>query len=101
MGKRITWRANALICIIILLGFALTSYISYHSNREAFEQDAERVSQLTSEGIARDIDAQFTRPIDVSLTMANDSLLKEYLTVEREHLDDADYLESLRAYLDA
>lgn len=101
MGKRTTWRANALICLIIVLGFALTSYISYHSNREAFEQDAERVSELTSEGIAREIDAQFTRPIDVSLTMANDSLLKEYLRSEPNRLDDAAYLESLRAYLDA
>lgn len=101
MSKRITWRANALICAIILLGFALTSFISYHSNRAAFEQDAERVSVLTSEGIARDIDAQFTRPIDVSLTMANDSLLKEYLAIERDRLDSESYLESLRGYLDA
>ena len=38
MSKRITWHANALICAIIVLGFALTSYISYHSNREAFER---------------------------------------------------------------
>lgn len=101
MSKRITWRANALICAIILLGFALTSFISYHSNRAAFEQDAERVSVLTSEGIAHDIDAQFTRPIDVSLTMANDSLLKEYLAIERDRLDSESYLESLREYLDA
>lgn len=101
MSKRITWRANALICVIILLGFALTSYISYHSNREAFEEDAERVSMLTSESIARDIDARFTRPIDVSLTMANDSLLKERLAVELDRLDDGAYQESLRSYLDA
>lgn len=101
MGKQTTWRANVLICAIILLGFALTSYISYHSNREAFEQDAERVSVLTSEGIRRDIDAQFTRPIDVSLTMANDSLLKQYLAAEADRLDDPLYPESLRGYLDA
>lgn len=101
MSKRITWRANALICIIIVLGFALTSYISYHSNREAFEQDAERVSILTSEGIASEINTQFNRPIDVSLTMANDSLLKEYLNSEQSHMGDSSYAESLREYLDA
>ena len=101
MSKRITWHANALICAIIVLGFALTSYISYHSNREAFEEDAERVSMLTSDSIARDIDARFTQPIDVSLTMANDSLLKERLASELDHFDEGAYEESLRSYLDA
>lgn len=101
MSKRITWRANALICIIIILGFSLTSYISYHSNREAFEQDAERVSILTSEGIASEINTQFNRPIDVSLTMANDSLLKGYLNSEQSHIGDSSYEESLREYLEA
>ena len=101
LSKRITWRANALICLIIILGFVVTSFISYHSNREAFEQDAERVSLLTSEGIARAIDAQFTQPIDVSLTMANDSLLKESLREELQRADDPAFVESLRTYLDA
>ena len=101
MGKRITWRANALICLIIVLGFTLTSYISYHSNRETFEQDAQQVSVLTSDSIAREIDAQFARPIDVSLTMANDSLLKEYLYAEANRLDDPSYEASLTAYLKA
>lgn len=101
MSKRITWHANALICAIIVLGFALTSYISYHSNREAFEEDAERVSMLTSDSIARDIDARFTQPIDVSLTMANDSLLKERLDSELDRFDEGAYEESLRSYLDA
>lgn len=101
MSKRITWRANALICLIIVLGFALTSYISYHSNRATFEQDAQQVSLLTSEGIAHEIEAQFTRPINVSLTMANDSLLKEYLAVELERMDEDAYVDSLTAYLEA
>lgn len=101
MGKRITWRANALICLIIIIGFALTCYISYHSNRETFEQDAQQVSALTSEGIAHEIDTQFTRPINVSLTMANDSLLKEYLAVELERAEDASYEASLSEYLEA
>lgn len=101
MGKRITWRANVLICLIIVLGFVLTSYISYHSNRETFERDAQQVSVLTSESIAREIDAQFTRPVNVSLTMANDSLLKEYLDGELERLDDPSYEASLTGYLEA
>lgn len=100
MGKRITWRANALICLVILIGFAITSCISYHSNRETIEQDAQQVSMLTSESIAREIDAQFTRPMDVSLTMANDSLLKERLAAERDHMDDPAYEASLAAYLE-
>ena len=56
---------------------------------------------LTSDSIAREIDAQFARPIDVSLTMANDSLLKEYLYAEANRLDDPSYEASLTAYLKA
>ena len=39
--KRITWKASALICAVIMVGFGLTSFIGYQSSRAAFEKDAE------------------------------------------------------------
>ena len=101
MGKRITWGANALICLIIVLGFAVATYVSYHSNRAVFEKVAERMSVFASEGISREIDAQLAKPINVSLTMANDLLLKNFLAEEGARGNEADYVETMRAYLDA
>ena len=83
-----------------MIGFALTSYVSYNSNREAFEKDAERTSLLAAQDVSRDINAQFSKPIDVSLAMAHDTLLASMLAMEPEREEDA-YVEQLRSYLDS
>ncbi|MDO5603187.1 MAG: sensor domain-containing diguanylate cyclase, partial [Oscillospiraceae bacterium] len=44
--------------------------------------------------------AAFTKPVNISLTMANDSLLRSFLEEEGKHLEDTDYIETLREYLD-
>lgn len=82
-------------------GFLLTSYVSYHSNREAFEKDAERTSALAAEGASREIGTQLARPVDVSVTMAGDTLLGSLLDEERERTDDPSYTEAVRSYLDS
>ena len=41
----------------------------------------------------------FAKPVNVSLTMANDSLLRDFLSEEAGHLDDGDYTETLQGFL--
>lgn len=101
MKKNILFRTNVMVCTVILLGFLITSVISYHSNMDIFLKDVESVSTLASDGIYYQIDAQFTRPLNVSLTMANDSLLKRFLLDEDAHLEDAVFIQVLQAYLAA
>lgn len=94
-------RTNVLVCVVIILGFVATSVISYRSNQGIFRKDVESVTVLTSEGIYHQIDSIFSKPVNISLTMANDSLLKEFLEGEQEHPDDEAYIEIMRDYLDA
>lgn len=82
MKKNILMRTNLLVCLIIIVGFLLTAVLSYRANYSASLQNIEEVSSLTSEGIYYQMATTFTKPVNVSLTMANDSLLREYLSGE-------------------
>lgn len=99
MKKNILLKTNVFVCAIILVGFMITAFISYHSNVEIFEKDAEHVTNLASEGMYYQIDAIFNKPVHVSLTMANDSLLKEFLRDENTNDQDDAFIESMRTYL--
>lgn len=100
MKNKILMRTNMLICAVILAGFLVTTVLSYQANYSASLESIEQVSTLTSEGIFYQLSALFSRPVNVSLTMANDSLLKEYLAGELSHLQDDGYTQALRAYLE-
>lgn len=89
-----------MVCIVILIGFAITAVISYRANYSTSLRNIEQVSSLTSESIYYQIASVFTKPVNISLTMANDSLLKEYLFEETKHLDDADYTRTIQTYLE-
>ena len=99
MKKNMLFKTNTAICIVIMVGFIITSVISYFSNRQTFEKDIEAVSALTSESIYHEIDGIFNKPIHISETMANDTLLQAYLEKELEHLEDADFTKGLQQYL--
>lgn len=101
MKKNVLLRTNICICIIIILGFFVTSLISYRSNNGIFTRDIEYISALTSEGICRRIDAMFTKPIHISLTMANDKLLKTFLSEEEMRGEDEAFIQTMRDYLAA
>lgn len=101
MKKNVLLRTNFLVCIVIVVGFVVTSAISYKSNQGIFRKDIESVSRLTSEGIYHQIDSIFTKPINISLTMANDSLLKGFLEGEEQHLEDREFVDTMRDYLNA
>lgn len=101
MKNRILLRTNLLICAILLIGFLLTALLSYRANYSAAIENIEQVSTLTSEGIYTQINSIFTKPVNISMTMANDSLLKTLLSKEREGPEDEAFLEPLKQYLNA
>ena len=101
MKRNVLLRTNLLVCVVIVIGFITTSIISYRSNQGIFFKDIESVTALTSEGIHHQIDAVFIKPVNISLTMANDSLLKDFLYDEERRLDDKDFTDNMRTYLNA
>lgn len=88
-----------LVCAVIIAGFITTSIISYRSNLGVFYKNIESVSKLTSEGIYHQIDSMFTKPVHISMTMANDSLLRNFLANESEHLHDEEFISVMKGYL--
>ena len=88
MKKNILMRTNILVCIVIIIGFTTTAVLSYQANYTASVQNIEQVSALTSEGIYYQLTSIFTKPVNISLTMANDSLLKGFLADEKTQLDN-------------
>lgn len=92
-------RTNLLVGMIIMIGFTAVSFISYRSNFDIYAKDVEMVSTLSSEGLYNEISSIFSQPVSVSLTMANDSLLKNFLTDERQDLEDDFWQDRMREYL--
>lgn len=99
MKKNILMQTNLLVCVVIIVGFLLTALLSYRSNFSASLDNIEQVSRLTSEGIYYQMNTVFTAPVNISLTMANDSLLYDLLAREPDHLEDPAYIEVIREYL--
>ena len=100
-SNRALLKTNLFVCAIIILGFLATSIVSYRSNLGVFEGDTEKVTALTSEGIYRQIESIFMKPMGVSLTMANDTLLQDLLTQENARRNDAEFIATLTAYLNS
>ena len=99
MKKRILLKTNLLIFAIIILGFMCISIHNYQYNRKIFRHDMEHVAVLTAEGIYNQIDSIFTKPINISLTMANDNLLKDFLAREDLMANDTVFLKTIKNYL--
>lgn len=101
MQKKKLLKTNFYICIILIIGFILVSVVGYFSNTGMQKRDMEHVSTLTSESIYYQIESFFSEPVNVSLTMANDTLLKRFLAEEEKRMDDGEYLKQLQGYLNA
>lgn len=101
MKKYTLIKTNTIICIIITVGFIITSFIGYRSNMNVFEEEVEHISTLAAGGVYSKINKILSEPINVSLTMANDSLLKSYLINELKSIDEEAYIKDLQNYLNA
>lgn len=101
MKNHILLKTNALVCIIIIAGFLITALLSYQANYSASIEAIEQVSSLTSEGIYQQVSAAFNKPLNISLTMAGDTLLKELLLQEESGREDSAYIGTIQGYLGA
>ena len=99
MHKNYAFRTNFLICLIIIIGFSVTSVISYRSNMDTLKKEAESVTRLASEGMMYQIDAIFAQSIHISQTMAHDSFLINFLSQEKENLKNPAYTQNIKEYL--
>lgn len=101
MKKNALLKTNMLISIILIIGFIFTGILSYQANYQTSLEHIEQVSSLTAEGIYYQLTTMFTRPVNISLTMAHDSLLVEHFLDEMSHLNDEEYIQKTRTYLQA
>ena len=101
MYKSYAFRTNLIICMIIVIGFSVTSFIGYRSNVDTLKKEAENVTRLASEGMMYQIDAIFAQSIHISLTMAHDSFLINFLSQEKENLQNPEYTSKIKEYLAA
>ncbi|QOX62986.1 GGDEF domain-containing protein [Anoxybacterium hadale] len=98
MDRKLKLKVNILISLIIFAGFAAVAFTSYHTYSKIIEDDIVNISKLTSTNIYSDIRNELTKPIFVSLTMANDSFLKGWLESEKAN-DTLEHQLELRQYL--
>lgn len=93
MRMHILKHTNIIISAIILIGFFIISFANYYTYSKVIKDDIENISKLTSSNIYAEINSELTKPIFVSLTMANDAFLKSWLREESIHEDDPAYIE--------
>ncbi len=70
------------ISLIVTAGFVLSAVSSVLSFQSLFKKDIESVSQLTSENIYVSINDLMDGPINVSIAMAHDTLLRDFMEEE-------------------
>ena len=92
-------KTNLLVSVVLILGFALTSIFSYHANYQSSLTSMEQISDLALDGIYYQLNSVFRRPVNISQTMAHDSLLVEHLINEPENLESQTYIQTLQTYL--
>ncbi len=98
MDRKFKLSTNILICVIILAGFVTMALTSAGTYSNIISDDIMNISKLTSTNIYSEIRNELTKPIFVSLTMANDNFLKQWLKTEKTN-NTAEHQELLRQYL--
>lgn len=93
------FRTNLLISIMLVMGFLIIAVFSYRANYQISMNSLEQVSALSTDGIYYQFTSMLTRPVNVSLTMAHDCLLKDHLVHELERGDDEAYTNTIQDYL--
>lgn len=90
-------RVNLTIITILIIGCITMGIISYQDYSQVIKDDIENISKLTSTNIYTIIKNEITKPIFVSLTMANDYFLINWLKQEPNNKKDLiSYLERLK-----
>ena len=98
MDRNFKIRVNILISVIILIGFVAVAITSYATYSRIIKDDIINITKLTGTNIYSDIRNELTKPIFVSLTMANDSFLKNWLKQEAAQ-NSQEHQDTLQQYL--
>jgi len=77
-----SWKISLVISIIVLLGALTTGIITYVAYSKVLKDSTRNIAELSAMNIYSKIDNELTKPIYVSLTMAHDTFLKEWLSKE-------------------
>lgn len=91
-------RTLMIIALVIIIGVISISYVGYSSYGSIIRDDIRNISKLTSTNIYSEIDNELTKPIFVSLTMANDQFVKHWIYNESDDTESeiTNYLEGIR-----
>lgn len=91
-------KVGLLISLIILIGIVAIVFFSFTTYSKIIKDDVLNISKLTSTNIYSEINNELTKPIFVSLTMANDSFVKQWLQLEEPQRNQQiiDYLAGIR-----
>ncbi|MEF9974910.1 MAG: diguanylate cyclase [Clostridia bacterium] len=89
------------IALVIAAGFILTVCTSLLSFQALFHKDVEIVSELTSENIYVNINNLMDRPINVSISMAHDTFLRDFIAQETLGALPEDSVQTMTEYLAA
>jgi len=84
-----------IISIIIFFGVLTSSIIIYFSYNRSISDNTRSIAELSATNIYSEINNELTKPIYVSLTMANDTFIKDWL--DNEYLADP---QDIITYLD-
>jgi diguanylate cyclase (GGDEF)-like protein len=77
-----SWKISLLISLIVFLGALVTGIITYTAYSKVLKDSTRNIAELSAMNIYSKIDNELTKPIYVSLTMAHDTFLKEWLSRE-------------------
>lgn len=88
MKKKNAIRVNILLSCIILFGYVAMGISSYYTYSRVIKNGMDHISELTAANIYSGISNELTKPIVVSLTMANDSFLKNWIINENKIHED-------------
>ena len=92
--SKFTW----LLVSLILFGFIITSFVSYHVAHKALEEQIKRDSlPLTSDNIYSEIQQDLIRPVFISSLMAQDTFVRDWtLSGEQESEKIFQYLKEIK-----
>lgn len=99
MERKSRIRINILVFIITLAGFVSMLLINYNTYSVIIKDDIKNISKLTATNIYSDISIQLTKPIFVSLTMANDKFVQDWLEQEKSDPDSVVLQQKIQEYL--
>ncbi len=94
-----SWKVSLLISLIVLLGAIVTGIITYSAYNKILKDSTRNIAELSAMNVYSEIDNELTKPIYVSLTMAHDSFVLDWLSREDDTNQDEiiDYLSGVQA----